>query len=244
LTCGGEPIHSHFFGQSSFATRALAHGRTAFRLPDDVPFEIVAPFGCGIQTGAGTVLNVLEPAAGSTLAVFGAGTVGISAMLAGGIAGCAHIVAVDVNPQRLALAAELATATTIDASASDPVEAIRELTGGGVDYAIDCTGVPTVLAQALAATAPLGTTAIVGSPPAGSTLPLDIIEMIVSGKRVLGAAEGHSVPAVFIPQLLEHWRAGRFPVDRLMQTFAFDDINEAIDGAHHGDVIKPVLVMV
>ena len=242
ITADGEALHSHFFGQSSFATRGLADVRTAFVISDD-PFEIVAPFGCGIQTGAGTVLNVLRPEAGSSIAVFGVGTVGISALLAAAIAGCEQIIAVDVNTERLALASELGATDVVDAGTTDAVEAIRELTKGGAHFAIDCTGVPAVLAGAVAATAPLGTTAIVGSPPAGSQLSLDIIEMIVSGKTVVGAAEGRSVPSSFIPLLLDHWREGRFPVDRLMQTFPFEQIDEAAHLAETGRVIKPVLVM-
>lgn len=243
ITADGQPVHSHFFGQSSFATHALAQARTALRIDDDVPFDLVGPFGCGIQTGAGSVLNVLRPEPGSSIAIFGMGCVGISAVLAARIAGCETIAVVDVNDQRLALARELGATHAINGADHDAVEAIREITGFGAAYAIDCTGVPAVLQQAVASTAPLGTTAIVGTPPAGAQLHLDIVEMIVGGRTVLGAAEGRSVPETFVPELLAHWRAGRFPVDRLMRTFPFEEINEAAHHTHAGDVIKPVLVM-
>jgi len=243
ITLDGERVASHFFGQSSFATEAVVAERTVMRIDDDVPFELVAPFGCGVQTGAGTVLNVFRPPAGSAIAVFGAGCVGISAVMAARVAGCGKIIAVDLVGSRLELALELGATDVVDAAAGDAVAAIAQLTGGGVDYALDATGVPAVLRQAVDCTRPLGTTAIVGSPAPGSELPLDIIAMIISGKSVIGVAEGRSVPQLFIPRLLELWRQGRFPVDRIIETFPFEQINEAAEAAHSGRVIKPVLMM-
>jgi aryl-alcohol dehydrogenase len=237
----GGRVASHFFGQSTFATEAVVAERTVMPI-DDVPFELVAPFGCGIQTGAGTVLNVFRPPAGSSIAVFGAGCVGMSAVMAARVAGCARIIAVDLVPSRLELALELGATDVVDAGSVNAVEAIIELTGG-VDYSMDATGVPAVLRQAVECTGPLGTTAIVGSPPPGSELPLDIIAMIVSGRTVVGVAEGRSLPQVFIPRLLELWRQGRFPVERIIETFPFEQINEAAEAAHSGKVIKPVLTM-
>jgi aryl-alcohol dehydrogenase len=242
ITLGGERVASHFFGQSSFATEAICAERVVYPIADDVPFDLVAPFGCGVQTGAGTVLNVFHPPAGSSIAVFGAGCVGMSAVMAARVAGCAKVIAVDIVDSRLELARELG-ATDVVRGDGDVVEAIRELTGGGADYSLDATGVPAVLRNAVECTAPLGTTAIVGSPSPGSELPLDIIAMIISGKTVLGVAEGRSVPQLFVPRLLELWRQGRFPVDRLIRTYPFEQINEAAAAAHSGEVIKPVLTM-
>lgn len=243
ITLAGARVASHFFGQSSFATEALCAERVVFPIAEDVPFELVAPFGCGVQTGAGTVLNVFRPQAGSSIAVFGAGCVGMSAVMAARLAGCAWVIAIDLVDSRLELAKELGATDAINGGQSDAVEAIRELTGGGADFALDATGVPAVLRQAVECTGPLGTTAIVGSPAPGSELPLDIIAMIISGRTVLGVAEGRSVPQLFIPRLLELWRQGRFPVDRLIRTFPFEQINEAAEAAHSGEVIKPVLLM-
>jgi aryl-alcohol dehydrogenase len=243
ITLGGERVASHFFGQSSFATEAICAERVVFPIDDDVPFHLVAPFGCGVQTGAGTVLNVMRPPAGSAIAVFGAGCVGMSAVMAARLAGCAKVIAVDIVDSRLELARELGATDVVNGGEVDAVQAIRELTGGGADYALDATGVPAVLRQAVDCTAPLGTTAIVGSPAPGSELPLDIIAMIISGRTVLGVAEGRSVPSLFIPRLLELWRQGRFPVDRLIRTYPFEQINEAAEAAHSGEVIKPVLTM-
>jgi aryl-alcohol dehydrogenase len=241
----GVPVHSHFFGQSTFATAAVVAQRTVHRIPDHAPFEIVAPFGCGVQTGAGTILNVLRPEPASSVAVFGVGCVGMAAVMAARLAACAVIVAVDVNSARLELAHELGATHIVHAGDEEVIEHIRELTAGGADYAVDATGVPSVLHQAVGCTAPLGTTASVGVPPPGSKLELDILDLIVSGKTVCGVDEGRSEPDLFIPRLLELWRQGRFPVDRLIRTFPFDEINVAAAAATapNGDVVKPVLVM-
>jgi len=243
ITCDGVRVASHFFGQSSFATHAVAVERTVLPIADDVPFELVAPFGCGVQTGAGTVLNVMRPPAGTAIAVFGAGCVGMSAVMAARIAGCGRVIAVDLVQSRLNLALELGATDVVNAGDQDPVAAIQELTGGGAEFSLDATGVPAVLRQAVECTRPLGTTAIVGSPAPGSELPLDIIAMIITGRTVVGVAEGRSLPQVFIPRLLDLWRQGRFPVDRIIETFPFEQINEAAEAAHSGAVIKPVLTM-
>jgi aryl-alcohol dehydrogenase len=241
LSRDGEPLHSHFFGQSSFATGAIVNQRSVTKIADDVPFEVVAPFGCGIQTGAGTVLNALRPQAGSSIAVLGAGGVGLSAIMAAVICGCDPIIAVDVRSNRLDVARELGATHVVDAAGADPVEAIVEITGGGVDAAIEASGVPGVLRQAVDALAPNSIAMLVGAPPAGTEEPIDTNALLSTGRIVRGVVEGHSVPQVFIPKLIDLWRAGRFPIDRLIRAYDFDQINEAGDAALAGEVIKPVL---
>jgi aryl-alcohol dehydrogenase len=240
LSREGRPLHSHFFGQSSFATGAIVNQRSVTPIADDVPFEVVAPFGCGVQTGAGTVINALRPQAGSSIAVFGAGGVGLSAIMAAVICGCDPIVAVDVRTNRLDIARELGATHVVDATQADPVDAIIEITGG-VDASIEASGVPGVLRQAVDALAPNSIAMLVGAPPAGTEEPIDTNAMLSTGRIVRGVVEGHSVPQIFIPQLIDLWRAGRFPVDRLIRTYDFDQINEAGDAALAGDVVKPVL---
>jgi aryl-alcohol dehydrogenase len=241
LSRDGAPVHSHFFGQSAFATQALVGRRSVVKVGSDVPFEVVAPFGCGVQTGAGAVLNVLAPAAGSSIAVFGVGAVGIAAVLAARLAGCTTIVAVDVNPSRLALATELGATDVVDAAAVDAVAAVQDHTGGGAAYTVECSGVPAVLRQAVDALAPLGTCAVVGAPPFGVTAELDVNGLIAFGRTVRGVVEGDSVLPVFVPQLVDLWRAGRLPIERIVKTYDFDQINEAVHDAQTGAVIKPVL---
>jgi aryl-alcohol dehydrogenase len=243
LSRGGQPVHGHFFGQSSFATHSVANARNVVKLPDEVGLELAAPFGCGIQTGAGAVLNVMRPPAGSSLAVFGTGAVGLSGILAGAIAGCTTIVGVDVRPGRLELARELGATHVVDAGAADAGEEVRRITGSGADFALETTGVPGVLRTAVDSLAPTGECAVIGAPPFGTEVALDVNNVLAFGRVVRGIVEGDSIPELFIPQLLELWRLGRFPVDRMMVSYDFDRINDAVRDAEDGTTIKPVLRM-
>ena len=243
LSRDGRPVASHFFGQSSFATGAIARESSVVVIADDIPFEVVAPFGCGVQTGAGSVINALRPQAGSSLAVFGAGGVGLSAVMAAVICGCDPIIAVDVRPARLELARELGATHVIDASTSDPVEAIMEITRGGADTTIEASGVPGVLRQAVYALAPDSICGLVGGPPADAEECLNVQALLSKGRILRGLVEGHSVPQVFIPKLIDLWRAGKLPIDRLVRAYDFDQINEAAEAALAGEVVKPVLRM-
>jgi aryl-alcohol dehydrogenase len=240
----GRSIHSHFFGQSSFATYSVATERNVTQLDPSVPLDIVAPFGCGIQTGAGAVLNVFRPPAGSSIAVFGTGTVGIAAIMAAGVAGCTKIIGVDVHPARLRLASELGATHTVNASEGNPVEQIQGLTGGvGTNFSIEATGSPEVLQQAVYCLAPLGVCGLIGAPPFGTEVSLDMNVLLVAGRSVRGIVEGDSVPEVFLPVLIELWQQGRFPIDRIMKHYDFADIDKAAHDAEAGLVIKPVLRM-
>jgi aryl-alcohol dehydrogenase len=243
LSRSGEPIHSHFFGQSSFATHAVASERNVVKLPADIPFELVAPFGCGIQTGAGAIINALRPPAGSSVAVFGTGTVGLAAIMAARIVGATTIVGIDMRPSRLELARELGATHAIDASSTPVAEELATLTGGGVDFALETTGVAAVLRTAVESTVPTGETGVVGAPAFGTEVALDVNSILVTGRRIRGIVEGDSVPALFIPTLIELWRQGRFPVEQLIRTYDFDQIEVAVGAAEAGEAIKPVLIM-
>jgi aryl-alcohol dehydrogenase len=243
LSRQGGSVHAHFFGQSSFATHSVATSRNVVKLPDGIKFEVAAPFGCGIQTGAGGVLNVMRPPAGSSLVVTGTGAVGLSAVMAGVVAGCATIVGVDIKPKRLELARELGATHVIDASGVDVAEAIRRATGGGADYALETTGAPAVLRAAFDGLAPTGEVGVIGAPPFGTEVALDMNSFLAFGRVVRGIVEGESVPELFLPSLIDLWQRGRFPVDRMMVNYDFDRINEAVHDAEEGTTIKPVLVM-
>jgi aryl-alcohol dehydrogenase len=243
LSRNGQPVHSHFFGQSSFATHAAVTERSLVRLPDDVPFEIAAPLGCGVQTGAGGVLNVLRPSPGAAIAVFGVGGVGLSAVMAAALTGCASIVAVDVKPARLELARELGATHAIDSSETDPVAAIVELTGGGVDGSLETSGAPSALRQAIGCLAPDAICGLIGAAERGTSVPLEVGTILGGGRTLRGIGEGHSVPQVFIPVLLDLWRAGKLPLERLIGGYDFDAINEAAAASEAGTVVKPVLRM-
>jgi aryl-alcohol dehydrogenase len=238
----GHALHDHFFGQSSFGTHAVAHSRNVIKVPKDVPLEILGPLGCGIQTGAGAVLNALAVGAGDSVAVFGVGGVGLSAVMAARAAGATTIIALDVLPSRLKLALELGATHIVNSSKEDAVEAVRKICGG-VDYSLDTSGKPTVLRQAIDALGIRGTCGIVGAPPLGTEASLDINSLMIPGRSIRGICEGDSLAAVFIPQLIELHRQGRFPFDRLIKFYEFDEINAAIDDAAKGVTIKPVLRM-
>jgi aryl-alcohol dehydrogenase len=238
----GHPLHSQFFGQSSFATQAVCHHRSVARIDAEIPFELLAPIGCGIQTGAGAVLNVLQPGPSSSLVVLGAGAVGMSVVMAARLVGCATIIAVDLVPARLDLARELGATHAIDGAGEDTVERVREITGGGAHFSLECTGNPQVLRRAVDMLAPDATCGVMGAPPFGTDVGLDVNELIALGRRVRGIVEGESIPQVFIPQLVELWRRGRFPIDRLVSTFPFDEINDAVAAMEAGQVIKPVVL--
>lgn len=239
---GDTPLHGHFFGQSSFATHALVTERNAVKLPDDAPLATLAPLGCGIQTGAGAVLNVLRPAPGGSVAVFGAGAVGLAAVMAARLTQAAQVIAVDVNPGRLALAAELGATDTVDARAIDPVAAIRKLTGGGAGHVLESSGNVLVFRQAVDAAAIGGVIGIVGA-PFGREAAVDVADFVNSSKRIVGIVEGGGVPHLFIPALAALHAAGRLPVERLVTTFPFDRINAAAQAAASGEAVKPVLLL-
>lgn len=240
---GNHPVHGHFFGQSSFATYALAAERNVVKVRKDVPLELLGPLGCGVQTGAGSVLNSLRPEAGSSIAVFGAGSVGLSAVMAAKVAGCTTIVSVDVRPQRLALARELGATHTINVAERDAIEEIQKIVAGGVNYALETTGVAKVFRQAVDALAVRGVCGLIGAAPLGTEVSLDMSTMLLFGRTVVGLVEGDSIAEVFIPRLIELYLQGRFPFDKLITFYPFDKIEQASRDSEHGTTLKAVVRM-
>lgn len=235
----GDQSLATFFGQSSFATYTTVKSRNAVKVDADVDLALLGPLGCGIQTGAGTVLNRLKPEFASSIVVYGAGAVGLSAVMAAKIAGCQHIIAVDVHDNRLALAKELGATHTLNGKEVDVVTQIKQITAGGSHYALETTGVPQVVKQSLNALRPLGTVAIVGITPEMS---IDIHnDLMAEGKSMIGVIEGDAVPRVFIPQLIAYYQAGQFPFDKLVKFYDFAQINQAFADSASGISIKPVL---
>ncbi|MFG2222751.1 NAD(P)-dependent alcohol dehydrogenase [Streptomyces sp. NPDC048644] len=236
----GEPVRGHFFGQSSWAAHVVTTPRNVVKVDRDLPLELLGPLGCGIQTGAGAVLNTLDPAPGSSLAVFGAGSVGLSAVMAAKVAGCATVIAVDPLESRRALAAELGATHVIDPADEDPAAAVVRITGGGADHAVECIGIPAVVRQALESLTVPGVCATVGFQGAANDITIDQGHLLL-GRSLIGVVEGDADPHTFIPRLISLHREGRFPFDRLVEVFPLDEINEAIDAAHHGKVTKAVV---
>lgn len=235
----GRPVASRWFGQSSFATHSLVAARNVVKVDPSLPLELLGPLGCGIQTGAGSILVALGVEAGSSVVVFGAGGVGLSAVMAARVAGAAVIVAVDLNPGRLELARELGATHAFDGGRDDLLEQLLQATGGGALYCLDTTGVPAVIQTAVQALRPTGTCGLVGVQQGDLVLgPADL----AVGRNMMGILEGDAVPQVLIPRLIELWQQGRFPFDKLIKTFPLEEINEAEQATLKGEVVKPVLV--
>ena len=237
----GHALHDHFFGQSSFSSFTLAHSRNVVKVPRDVPLELLGPLGCGIQTGAGAVFNSLAVRAGASIAVFGVGSVGLSAIMAARVAGATTIIAVDVQTSRLVLAKELGATHVVNAAETDPVAAIQSITGTGAKFTVETSGRPEVLRQAIDALAIRGTCGIVGAPPMGTEARIDVNMVMIPGRMIRGICEGDSVPSIFIPRLVDLYKQGRFPFDKLVRFYPFEQINEAVAASLKGDVIKPIL---
>lgn len=238
---GSQPVSGHFFGQSSFSTLALAEERCVVRVDTDAPAEVLAPLGCGVQTGAGAVLNVLRPSAGASVAVLGVGAVGMSAIMAARLTGATAIIAVDIVPSRLELARELGATTAINPAKTDLPAALREHTAQrGVDCAVETTGKPEVLMATLSAMAPRGCVAAVAVAPPGSVASLEMTFLPMV--NIVGVTEGDADPQAFIPALIELYQQRRFPVDRLVQTYKFADIEQAAQDMQDGRTIKPVVI--
>jgi aryl-alcohol dehydrogenase len=236
----GRRIHAHFFGQSSFSRHALAQARAAVTVPGDLPLELLAPLGCGVPTGAGSVLFTFGLRTGQTIAVFGTGGVGLGAVMAARVAGAARIVAVDVVPSRLALALDVGATHAVDARTADPVAAIHEITGEGADFTFNTTRSPAVFDQMVAALAAQGTAGYVGPPQEGWAP--DLGAMMLRGRSVTGIVQGGVAAGVVIPLLIDLHRQGRFPFDRLIRTYPFERIADAFRDSERGEAIKPVLV--
>jgi aryl-alcohol dehydrogenase len=239
----GSPLHSHFFGQSSFASYSVCAANALVPVPADADVSLLGPLACGISAGAGAVLNALRPFAGSSVVVYGAGAVGLSAIMAARLTAATHIIAVDRLASRLSLATELGATETIDVSSGvDPVAAVHEICGGPADFGLDCAGNVNVLRQAADSVGMRGTVALIGGAPAGASFSLDHMSTLW-GKKVVGILGGEGRSATLISTLITLNDQGRFPYDRLIEKFPLDRVNEALEASHRGDVIKPVLTM-
>jgi aryl-alcohol dehydrogenase len=239
----GTHLFGHFFGQSSFAKHTLVAERTAVKVSRDVPLEILGPLGCGVITGSGAVINSLNVGAGDTIAIFGTGGVGLSAVMAAKLVGAARIIAIDVVPARLALAKELGATDILNSKdVPEVARAIRDLVpGGGVNYSFNTTPVPDIYTQALECLAMRGTAAFVTA-PRGDWKP-QMFPMLAGGRRLQGILGGDAAPQLFIPMLVNYYRQGRMPFDRLIRFYGFEQIADAFRDMEHGDTIKPVLRM-
>ena len=226
-----ESVSGAFFQQSAFATHALATEGNVVKLPDDLPHEVAAAFPCGVNTGAGAVLNVLKPAPGSSIAVFGAGSVGLAAVMAARIAGCATICAIDLHETRLALAREVGA-----------TQVAREKPLRSFDFTLEAAGSAQALRAAVDVLAPLGVCCLVGSARKGTEARLEMTQL-QHGRTLRGCIQGDAPAEAFFPQLFAYWREGRLPVEKLVSYYEFSDVNRAVADSLSGKAVKPVLLI-
>lgn len=227
------------FGQSSLATYAIAHTNNLVKVDPTVDLRLLGPLACGIQTGAGTVINKLQPKFGESIVIFGCGGVGLSGIMAAKLTGAKTIIAVDIIPERLELAKELGATHTINGKEEDVVEKVHEITSKGSDYVLEATGVPALILQGIRSLRVRGTMATVG---VGPDMTLNIHdELIPPNRTIMGVVEGDTIPKLFIPELIEYYQAGKLPIDKLIKFYPFENLQDAIDDMLSGKTIKPVI---
>ncbi len=260
-TSNHEPLHGNFFGQSSFCSFALVNARCLVKIPRESPLALYAPLGCAIQTGAGALLNTLNMRRGASVAVFGTGSVGMAAVMAAKILDASIIIGIDIDEGRLEIAKSLGATHTLKGSDPDIVDQVRALCDGdGVQYAVDCTGIPAMVERMVEALGNTGKAATIGAAPPGTMASIDIFQHITRGKQYIGCNLGDSVPQqvcdvvqVFgetltcsirqmVAFLIEQHSLGNLPLERIVKLYNVDDWELALDDMHSGKVIKPVLV--
>jgi aryl-alcohol dehydrogenase len=242
LSRQGQPVAGHFFGQSSFATYAVANQFNATLIPAELDLTLAPAFACGVLTGAGAVLNGLRPEVGTSIAVFGCGSVGLAAVMAAKALGCTTIVAIDPIASRLDLARELGATHAIDASAGPTDVTIRQIAPAGVHFSVDATGVAAVVRSAVECLRRGGQCALMGVAPAGAEISLNPNRIAMAGVGIKGFPSGLAEPDVLVPRLIELHLQGRFPVDRIVKRFPFAQIREAAEEAESGQAVKPILI--
>lgn len=235
----GDPIGSHFFGQSSFASHSVVAEKSVVKVDPSYDLKLLGPLGCGVQTGAGAILNTLDVQPGSSVVITGAGALGLSAVMAAKVAGAGQIVAVDRHANRLELASKYGATVTISGDPAEITAGILDATGGGADNAFDTTGNAAVVRAAYEGLNNLGTLGMAGV--GFGDITFDFLSMI-GGRTITGVMEGDSTPSEFIPRLAQLNADGEFPFHELITTYSLDQVNDAEAASADGSVIKPVLV--
>ncbi|KAL3457461.1 chaperonin 10-like protein [Aspergillus heterothallicus] len=239
----GSKIHGNFFGQSSFARHTIVSSASVVKVPAETRLDLFSPLGCGIQTGAGAILNTLDVQAGKSVAIFGVGSVGMSAVMAAKLRDAQIIIAVDLQPQRLELAKKLGATHTVIGSDPDVVAQIQKISGkNGVDYSVDCAGIPQVVEKALDCLGTRGKGATVGAPTPGVRAGVDVFSHLVMGRQYLGCCEGDSNTQTFLPYLIEQHAQGRFPLDEMVTYYPVAEYERAFKEVKEGKALKGVLL--
>jgi S-(hydroxymethyl)glutathione dehydrogenase/alcohol dehydrogenase len=238
----GQQVH-HLLGVSCFAQYAVVSERAVVPIPADVPPEVAAITGCAVITGVGAVLNVIGGCAGQSVAVFGAGGVGLSVVMGAAMSGAYPIIAVDVMPERLDAARRLGATSVIDAGTGDVADAIAEIQPGGVHWAVEAIGRPDTLGQAFDAVRPGGTLVAVGLAARGQNFQVPVNALVQREKRIVGSLYGSSNPLLDVPRLLDLYRAGRLPIDALIgNRYPLESINDAFADLVGGGVGRGIVL--
>ena len=240
ITANGSRVFGSFFGQSSFAQYAIAEERTAVKVPKDLALSLLAPLGCGVTTGAGAVFNALAPSSNDSIAIFGVGAVGLSAVMAANVLGLRRIIAIDQWAERLAVARELGATDAFNASETDIENDIRKLCPDGVDFALNTTSSAALMTTAVQCLAMRGVAGFVSAPHETWMAPL--VTLLGGGRTLRAVLGGDASPHRLIGALIEFYRRGQFPIDRLIKFYSFSQIAEAFDALSSGRAIKPVLL--
>lgn len=229
-------------GITTFSDHSVVSENRLVKLPEGVPLDLGVLFGCALPTGAGLVFNEVQPEKDAHVAVFGLGGVGLAALIAARTYDVS-LIAIDVSAEKLQLARELGADHVIDASIDNPVERLRQMTNGGADYCVECSGQTRVIEQAFLASHPSrGRTFFASHPPSGEMISLDPHHLI-AGRRIQGSWGGASQPDRDVPRMAELWRAGKLPLERLIseRRYRLDEINEALDDLAEGRALRPVV---
>jgi NDMA-dependent alcohol dehydrogenase len=237
----GDQTLYHLFGLACFAEYAVVHERSAIKIREDAPFEVVCVLGCGVSTGIGASINTAGVKPGESIAVFGCGGVGLSAIMGAKLVGAGKIIAVDIVDKKLEKAKELGADYVINASQEEPQVKVTELTGGGADYAIECIGSVNVMVQALGSIRTGGTCVVAGMAPLADTLSVAPFHFLL-GKTITGSTQGDIVPQIDIPRFIDLFMAGKLPIDKLItKNYTLDQVNEAFEALEKGEAIKSVI---
>ena len=243
ITLNGEAITSAFFQQSSFATHSITLERDVVPVEGDHSPEMLAAIPCGIQTGAGAILNTFKVGPKDGLVVFGAGAVGLSAVMAGHLSGAYPLIAVDIVEDRLNLALELGATHTLNANQGEIAERIREIAPRGVAFSLETSSNVQAFNDAIDCLGMGGQCGTVTTPNDGQKFPFTPNLLLQRSLSLRGILQGSCTPNTFLPKLIELNRQGRFPYERLIKTYNFTDINKAFEESKAGRAIKPVLMM-
>ena len=237
----GQQALNHMFGLACYAEYAVVHERSCVKVRDDAPLDVLCLLGCGTSTGIGAAINSTGIKPGESIAIFGCGGVGLSAVMGAKLAGAGKIIAVDTLDRKLKMAQKLGADYLVDASVDDPMTKVMEVTGGGADYALECIGNVNVMTQAFASIRFGGKFIVVGMAPLGSVLSIATYEFLL-GKTITGTVQGDINAQIDIPRYIDLFMDGKLPIDKLItKSYTIDEINDAFEDLEKGKVIRSVI---